>query len=290
MKLFIKKYILFMIGLLLPIQILQAQLLWKISGNDLEKSSYIFGTHHLIPIQFLDSVPGLYYAFNRTDIVIGELQMSQMKDVEKLQQATIMPDNVLLKDLLSEEDYELVDAELKAVLQMGLKEMSMLRPGIISTMYTTELYKTYAGITDDTQADSFFQLLASRTGKRIIGLENVDSQIEILLGGKTLEEQAQELLETVQMKDEILQQSSTLDSLYKKGSIDKLMKLSKEEMAEAEYYSLVDRRNTQWVELLPEYIKEAPCFIAVGALHLPGENGLINQLKKMGYKLTPVTK
>ena len=38
-------------------------LLWKISGNGLEHPSYIFGTHHLFPISFLDSVPGIKQAF-----------------------------------------------------------------------------------------------------------------------------------------------------------------------------------------------------------------------------------
>lgn len=38
---------------------IQAQLLWKISGNGLSKPSYIIGTYHLAPASFADSIPGL---------------------------------------------------------------------------------------------------------------------------------------------------------------------------------------------------------------------------------------
>ena len=54
-----------------------AQLLWKISGNGLEKPSYLFGTHHIAPISVLDSVPGFNNAFASADKVYGELIMSE---------------------------------------------------------------------------------------------------------------------------------------------------------------------------------------------------------------------
>lgn len=53
-----------------------AQLLWKISGNGLEKPSYLFGTHHVAPISVLDSVPGFNEALSSAEKVYGELIMS----------------------------------------------------------------------------------------------------------------------------------------------------------------------------------------------------------------------
>ena len=54
-----------------------AQLLWKISGNGLEKPSYLFGTHHVAPISVLDSVPGFNEALSSAEKVYGELIMSE---------------------------------------------------------------------------------------------------------------------------------------------------------------------------------------------------------------------
>ena len=50
------------------ISTVNAQLLWKISGHGLKQNSYLLGTHHLISISFLDSIPGVYPAFNKSKI------------------------------------------------------------------------------------------------------------------------------------------------------------------------------------------------------------------------------
>ena len=283
-----KKTIVLVFVFLVAYSSLQGQLLWQVTGKNQVKPSYLFGTHHLIPIQFLDSVPGLFKAFNRCDIVISEMHLNQENDMRKLQKVSILPDNITLMDILDEEDYNLVDQELRAVLNLGLKEMGMLNPEIISTMYVTELYRKSVGLTGDVQSDSYFQSVASFQGKQVIGLENVDQQIAILLGNKSLEEQAKDLVESVQTKEEVLKQTLTLDSLYRKGNIEALMKLSLEEMTPGEYYLLVDKRNSDWMEQLSAYIDKSPCFIAVGALHLGGDDGLIALLKAAGYKVKAV--
>jgi len=52
--------------------------------------------------------------------------------------------------------------------------------------------------------------------------------------------------------------------------------------------ALLDNRNKDWVEKIPEFSKKQKVFYAVGAGHLGGENGLINLLLKEGYTVTPV--
>ena len=54
-----------------------AQLLWKISGNGLEKPSYLFGTHHVAPVSVIDSVAGLNEAIASADKIYGEMIMSE---------------------------------------------------------------------------------------------------------------------------------------------------------------------------------------------------------------------
>jgi len=52
---------------------------------------------------------------------------------------------------------------------------------------------------------------------------------------------------------------------------------------------LLDDRNKNWLAQLPSLMKEQQTFIAVGALHLSGENGLIHLLRDAGYTLTPLS-
>ncbi len=51
---------------------------------------------------------------------------------------------------------------------------------------------------------------------------------------------------------------------------------------------LIDERNNMWMKRIPNLIKDNSSFIAVGAGHLVGEEGLINQLRKLNYTVCPI--
>ncbi len=286
-----KKKNLLLFLLIFGLSSIHAQLLWKVTGNGMKHPSYLFGTHHLISIQFLDSVPGLFKAFNECDAVIGEMIINNIDASAKIQQAAIMPDHQKIKDLLNEEQYKLVDTELKSVLKFGLKDVSIMNPTLILTMYEMEIYKKLTGFSDDKQIDSYFQTVAVTKGKKVIGLETVDQQIAVLFGTGSLERQADLLVETILRKDSILREMIQLNKLYKLGKMDELVELSKgkdndiTDMTEEEYAKLVDNRNADWLTKLPGYFKETSCFVAIGAMHLGGKNGLVKQLQKAGYKV-----
>ncbi|MEE0974926.1 MAG: TraB/GumN family protein, partial [Muribaculaceae bacterium] len=53
---------------------------------------------------------------------------------------------------------------------------------------------------------------------------------------------------------------------------------------------LVDNRNKAWVNTITDIIADKSTIVCVGALHLPGDNGLINLLRGQGYTVTPITK
>lgn len=68
----------------------QAQLLWKVSGNGLQKPSYIFGTHHYAPLTVLDSVPQIRQVQNDVEQVCGEVDMLNTRDLTRLTAEAIM--------------------------------------------------------------------------------------------------------------------------------------------------------------------------------------------------------
>jgi uncharacterized protein YbaP (TraB family) len=288
-----KKKGLIIISLLLGFSSLQAQLLWKVSGRGLKHPSYLFATHNLISIQFLDSVPGLFKAFNECDLVVAEVVMNNIDATAKIQQAAIMPNQTRINDLLNEDQSKLLDLELKSVMKFGLKDVSILNPSLILSMYEMEIYKKLTGFTDDKQSESYFQLVAAEKGMKIVGLETVQQQIAVLYGIGSLERQADILVESIQRKTNILNEMIQLNKLYKAGKIDDFVELSKgpdniTDMTEEEYAKLVDNRNADWMSKIPAYFKESSCFVTVGAIHLGGKNGLVKQLEREGYKVKAV--
>ena len=157
-----------------------------------------------------------------------------------------------------------------------------------------EIYKKLTGFTEDVQTDSYFQLVAAEQDKKVVGLETVEQQITILFGNASLQRQAEVLVETMKQKDSALVELVHMNKLYKAGKIDELVQLSKgknkkSDMTLEEYAKLVDNRNTDWLTKLPQLFQESSCFVAVGALHLGGQNGLVKLLQKKGYKVTAVT-
>ncbi len=284
-----KKIILFGYFLMLS-SIAHAQLLWEISGNQLKEKSYLFGTHHIIPISFLDSIKGIYPAFNSCENIVGEIIMDDPSIIKNLQQAAIITSGETIKDLLTEEQYTTADSILKDALGVGLNEMRFFKPAMIENIYLLTIYDKYFQIDADFQIDTYFQKVGKKDGKRLFSLETVDEQIKILLDRKPLREQAQSLYEMLTSSEKIINQLEVLNRLYLKQDLEELLEYSNNDSMQTpeDKWILLDQRNIRWAEQLPKQFEKGSNFIVVGALHLPGENGMINLLKKQGYKIKPV--
>jgi len=83
---------------------------------------------------------------------------------------------------------------------------------------------------------------------------------------------------------------ATLDSIHVAEDLDGFFKMASEsEDMTAEFSNLLlDQRNKNWIPEIGKFAIEKPTFFGVGALHLPGENGVINLLRQEGYTVTPV--
>ena len=287
-----KKIILYCLFFIFGISTTQGQLLWKITGKGLKNPSYLFGTHHLIPIQFLDSVPGLYPAFNSTKMVVSEVVLNNLDATPAIRMAALLPDTVTIRGLLSPAEYEFVNQELTNTLRMSLDNLNKMHPSLISKLYELELYKKYEHFEENTQSDTYFQLVAAKKGIPIAGLETVEQQVKLLFP-ENIKKEAQLLVASIRNKEMLIQEMREMNRLYREGNLDALEVLANQSnkqwnVSEEENKKLIDDRNINWVKQLPDLIKNNSCFVAVGALHLPGNKGLIKLLKNEGYKVIPV--
>lgn len=87
----------------------RAQLLWKVSGNGLEKPSYIMGTHHLAPLSITDSIASLPQVMEQAEQVYGEIVMGDAitpEAIMKMQQAMVLKGDTTLKSLVTPAQYD----------------------------------------------------------------------------------------------------------------------------------------------------------------------------------------
>ena len=268
----------------------QGQLLWKISGNGLNKNSYLFGTHHLIDKEMIPQFDSVMAVCGQSDAVVGEMDLKTPGMQKKMMQGSVMKGKKM-KDLVSASDYRMLDTEFKSVMGLGMSVLGSFKPMMLMSMHQLFLYlKSTGSKKQPTAVDDLFQKQARAAKKKVIGLETLETQMNILFNNISLERQAEILLYEVREKDQILTELKQLNSVYISGDLEKMKELDvdDESMKPEERKMLVDDRNLNWIKQLPALMKEQSCFVAVGCLHLVGDNGLINQLRLNGYTVEPV--
>lgn len=275
-----------------------AQLLWKISGNGLEKPSYLFGTHHLASYSIIEKIEGLRPAFRDATQVVGELKMSDVQSpaaMQLMQQKMMMTDDKTIESLFTTDEYALVNKYVKENMQFDLNMMPKLKPAFITNNIVLLLYmKNMKDYNPDQQLDTFFQNQAKENGKTIEALETMEFQVDLLFNSTPVERQAELLVCTLSDVDKTLKETQELADAYMAQDLKAILKLTQKrdgnkcDPLPGEFEAMADDRNIAWMEKLPGLIKDQSTFVAVGALHLVGEKGLLNLLKKAGYTLEPV--
>jgi len=269
-------------------------LLWKVSGKGLEFPSYIYGTHHLFPLSFLDSVAGLKKAFAASEQMVGEIVMQDMAALGvEIQKAGMMPPDTTWQMLLSEEDYRFVDEQLTAFFGVGLQAFGMFKPSIASLQYVAFFYqKKFPKENPLESPDLWFQQQAVSRGIPVFGLETVQDQIYALFEVASLKRQAEDLVCALKNLDYTETLTKRLNNMYRTADLYGLAELFKEEgpcpSNDKQATALNKTRNDKWLEKLPAIMADKPSFIAVGLLHLVGEEGILYGLEKAGYKVEAV--
>ena len=105
----------------------------------------------------------------------------------------------------------------------------------------------------------------------------------------TVQRQAELLADFVDRKDSSVIEMKEMIAMYRKQQLRGLDKLMYDETYKPEEVKvMVTDRNNHWMAELPGMMKDAPTFVAVGALHLAGNDGLVAQLRKEGYTVEPI--
>ncbi|MDE7024871.1 MAG: TraB/GumN family protein [Paramuribaculum sp.] len=274
----------------------QAQLLWKISGNGIQKPSYLVGTHHIAPMGMQDSIAGLKSAINSVDQVWGELDMSEMtspQGMAELQKHMVAPADSTLEKVLSHAQLDSVVNLLGKYAGMAIPaaQISPLRPAVISSQLAVlQSMKAIQGFNPNAQLDGIIQQLGAQAGKSIHGLETMSQQLGLLYGAP-IAQQAADLMKAVRNDNIATAKAKEMAQAYMSGNLDKLNAMITDPetgMTSQEAEKLIYNRNSAWVDFLIGALPTTSMLIAVGAGHLPGEKGVITLLQKAGFNVTPV--
>jgi uncharacterized protein YbaP (TraB family) len=264
-------------------------LLWQISGNGLQKPSYLFGTIHLICSGDAVLSDSLKNAIHASDAVYFEVDMDNLFEMLGVVRKMKMRDDTTLADLLDKDDYEKVKRyfESKSTL-LPFSVLETYKPLLAASM----LMETGTDCETPSAMEEVIMREAKSYSKNVRGLETMSYQMSIF-DTIPYRMQAMQLVKYVDDAGSGTTDSKEYDKLmkaYKEQDLTKLEELTKStDMGIANFTDvLLYNRNRNWVEKLKTILPSRSVVIAVGAGHLPGENGVINLLRKAGYIVKPV--
>lgn len=266
---------------------LENSTLWEISGNGLAKSSYLFGTIHSIAEKDFVLTHTLQAKLSETQTLATEIDLNisifkQIKIIPRL----MLPSSKTMADYMSEADYQLLETYIVDSLKIKPSKFNTYRkfkPLFMSAMIEEEL----AGKTKS--YDMEITKLARKQKKKAVGLETLEYQLDIF-DKISVQDQIKMMMDDIKSGKRDLDGTDTITELYKTQDISRIYTLTQESGKEIPEFMeiLLFTRNRNWIPVIEKLIKENSTFVAVGAGHLAGEQGVIKLLHKAGYTVTAI--
>ncbi len=274
----------------------QAQLLWKVSGGDTKGDSYLFGTHHIAPVSMIESTAGLTDAINSVATVYGEIDMSVMASPETQQIAmkySMAPADSTLSKVLTAEQLDSVNTVLAKYTggMLTVAQLEAVKPVVVDTQLGMfQSMTAFPEFTGQEQLDLAIQERARQAGKAVKGLETLEQQLDLLMGG-SLAEQAKSLMKSIRRDDKSADDAKALAEAYKIGDLTAMERLFNDPeagMSPEVAKKLMYDRNDNWMAQLRNILPAENVLVVTGVGHFIGEHGLIEQLRNAGYTVTPI--
>lgn len=260
-------------------------LLWKVSGNGLAKPSFLYGTFHLLCKEDIHFSGQMKEAIKNSDQIYMEMDMDDPTVMLSGMMYMNMKDGKTLKELYTPEEFLRLENYFKDSLKMPMMMFQKAKPYFLVALF----YPKMMTCSNPSGVEQEIIALAKQDKKEISGLETMQFQASVF-DSIPYEAQAKELLKNIDSFEVNKKEFSDMVRMYKNQRLDSIVvKTEKMEMGEKQYDEiLLGNRNKNWVNQLNVIMKKESVFVAVGAGHLGGKNGLIPLLRAAGYKVEPL--
>ena len=284
------RYLRLCIPLLLMMNLAFAQsevenaLLWKVSKGDQE--AYLYGTIHISCNAELS--PDVEKALKESDELILEIDMSDPSLQMRMMQKMMLPDGKDASDFLTDKELESLEEYVNENVKMipDFAMVSNMKPIFLSSLITQSLLSCQ----NQTGYDQLLLQKAQQQNMPISGLETLDEQISAL-DGIPHQEVYDEIIASIEEdQQEDIKMLDKMMQYYNNANLKALKKLFDESDSFLNDFTdiALDKRNKNWIPVIKEKMKGQKVFIAFGAAHLIGENGVVELLKDEGYKVSPL--
>lgn len=272
-------------------------ILWRIQGPAGTKPSFLLGTMHVSDPRVTALDPAAQAAYDAAGIVVIEttdvLDQAKMAGAIAARPELMMfTDGATLSGVLPAADRAAVEEGL-ARRGLSLAALQKMKPWVVASLVSVpacEVARKAAGapVLDIKLAEE-----AKAAGKEVAGLETMIDQLEAM-ASLPIGLHVQGLVDTLKLGDRIDDLNETMVRIYKSGDtglfwpfFEAVMPAgASEETSYAAFQeAMIDARNRTMAHAAGPILDKGGAFIAVGALHLAGEHGLVALLRQGGYSV-----
>ncbi len=275
-----------------------AGLFWKIEKED-APPSWLLGTMHVADPDITSFRPAVAAALDRADTLVLELTglsgSGKFALAAKMAPLAMLPEGETVDADFSKEQKEALGG-MTAAVGMPYFSARRMKPWFLVMNLSMPVCEQAAMLRGEYTVDAKLEHLATQAGKRVVGLETVEEQLAVI-GSLENALGPTDLLQLIALgPDRIADLFATDIQVYR----DERPTLSMTLMANTPEYArnaeafrvmqgpLIHDRNLRMHERLLPILAQGNAFIGVGALHLPGDDGLVELLRASGYKVTRV--
>lgn len=258
---------------------------WKIEGKGTKM--YVGGSIHILREQDYPLPKEFKTAFDKSNTIVLEANINEQNKqslAQEMMGLTLYSSDKSLKTELEENVYHKLDSAFSKS-GLSLERMVGLKP-VMAVLTLTQVELMKLGVTKE-GVDSYFLKKASEKGKNLLFLENIEDQIKLIVQmGEGIENDY-----VLQSLNELKFYRDTFEKsieLWRKGNNSQWLEQINEYKNDYPelYQSLLVERNNNWIPLLEKYLETPEIeFVVVGAMHLPGPDGILLKMKEKGYKV-----
>lgn len=262
--------------------------LWKVQSGP--RVMYLAGSVHALSADVYPLNPAFERAFEASDTLVEEIDLAQsdlMALGPMLLSKAMYQDGRTFDRVVSKETADLVAAHLKGM-PMAVELIRPMKPWMVMLMLSV-FQMQQAGLNPNLGLDKYFFDKASAGGKKVIGLETAESQIDRFdqMPEPLQEQMLRSTLEELKVQTQGSELSRVITA-WRRGDSAAVERdvLSSFKKYPAAYQSLIVERNQNWMPQLEKCLaRTTPCMVVVGAAHLVGPDGLLVLLQRKGYRI-----
>jgi uncharacterized protein len=262
----------------------ESSLFWEVSGNGLEKPSYIFATVKFIPAAKFSLDQAIEDKLLECEIFATETLMDHHARHE-LNKAAHLPHHESIKDYISQEEFLKLEKLFSDKLGISKLKFETVYHQFKPVLLSTTITRLSLG-KDVKYYEMELMKIAHKKGLIVMGLETAEREIAAMETFE-LKDQVAALKHTIDNYDQQIADYHEMIDVYLAGDLHKTLEytLHPSENNEVFRRSFFDERNVEFIPHMENLMKKGKSFFAIGAGHLADEMGVLNLLKEKGYTL-----